>query len=181
MASHFDTSNLTTPAKIDKNVAAFCRSLSKEAPIFVKVLPQLWSRQSCCEMNVEKRIEECGGEKRIGYKVWYLSSKYIEAERHVIHENNNILSDPTFNVDGEMEILFVPDSIPLPDFESRESKLCRGFSLRGKRFAEQLRLQVNNTHRLTKEASWHKMITYKQWLAGERQANTWVQQESGKR
>jgi hypothetical protein len=60
-------------------------------------------------MNVDKLIEGRGGEKVLGYKIWYLPKSYIEAERHVVHKLGDVFRDPTFNADGEDRILFVAD------------------------------------------------------------------------
>ncbi len=56
-------------------------------------------------MNVDKLIEGLGGEKVLGYKIWYLPKSYIEAERHVVHKLGDVFRDPTFNADGEDRIL----------------------------------------------------------------------------
>ena len=48
--------DLTTPESIDQHVASFCRSLSTENAIYIDVKPELWCKQSNCEMNVDKYI-----------------------------------------------------------------------------------------------------------------------------
>lgn len=97
---NFNGKDLTTPEKVDKHVASFCRRLSQKDPIFVNVEPELWCKQSNCEMNVDKFITEHGGDKVIGYKIWYLRGKFIEAERHVIYCQDGQYKDLTFNTDG---------------------------------------------------------------------------------
>lgn len=106
----FNFENLTTPESIDQYVASFCRSLSTENPVFIDVKPELWCKQSNCEMNVDKYIDQNGGGKVIGYKIWYIKREYIEAERHVVYIKDGVYRDLTFNTDGETLILFVPDS-----------------------------------------------------------------------
>jgi hypothetical protein len=169
----FDGSTLTTPEEIDKNVASFCRSISSAVPVFIDVIPELWCRQGCCEMNVEKLIQDHGGNKIIGYKIWYVNQKYIEAERHVVYENNGVHRDPTFNTDGEQRILFVPDPDLSTGYEDRPMKLRRGLSLSGKRFAKQAMITDRLIVRMSNEESWEKMLTYKDWLAGNRMPNVW--------
>ena len=71
-----DPKSLTTPSKIDQKVSSFCRKLSSSTPVFIEVTPEIWCRQSCCEMNVEKLIEQLGGKKVHGYKIWYVKGKY---------------------------------------------------------------------------------------------------------
>lgn len=166
-----DLSTLTTPNKIDKNVKSFCKALSQEPPIFVEVSPELWCRQSCCEMNVERLIAESGGEKIVGYKIWYVKDKYIEAERHVIYKNGDLLRDPTFNTDGEPSILFVPDTDQNLGYEGRPLKIRRGISINGKRFAEQANLTDGFIQRMSDEESWNTMPSYEEWQEGTRMPN----------
>ena len=166
---------LTTPEKIDTKVRDFCKSISKSTPIYVEVSPELWCRQSCCEMNVEKLIEEIGGEKVFGYKIWYLPKSYIEAERHVIHKLDDMYRDPTFNTDGESRILFVADNDQEVGYEGRAMKIRQGFTNQARRFVELANHgEASGKHqRLDNEKSWQKMISYEDWLAGKRHPNMW--------
>lgn len=166
---------LTTPEKIDQKVASFCRHLSTSSPIYVEVKPELWSRQSTCDMNVQKLIEELGGSQVIGYKIWYIKAKYIEAERHVIHELDGVLRDPTFNTDGETIILFVPDKDSTTLYDARPMKVRKGFTQRSRLFAQAKDREEQFAVRLTNEESWEQMLTYERWLAGERMSNMWLQ------
>lgn len=102
--------NLTTPPRVDKYVSEFCRKLSpKERPVFLTVQPPNWSRQDYCNKNVERMIQLHGGGMSLGYKIWYVPSLYIEAERHAVWLNpEGELVDITFNKDGETNILFLP-------------------------------------------------------------------------
>ena len=164
----FDLSGLTTPKRVDKNVEAFCRSLSKIQPQYIDVTPEPWCRQSCCEMNVDRFMQSTGGEKVVGYKLWYLEGKYIEAERHVVHRNEGSLRDLTFNSDGETRILFVPDADSTTGYEERALKVRRGFSLAGKRFAELANGTDHLIRRMSDEESWETMLTYEEWCTGKR-------------
>lgn len=56
-------------------------TLSAMSPIFLDCKPEAWSRQSCCEMNVARYIEDHGGRMICGYRIWYNEPLYIEAER----------------------------------------------------------------------------------------------------
>ena len=164
---------LTTPERIDQKVVSFCRRISNQNPFHVKVEPELWSRQSTCEMNVQKLIEQTGGSKVIGYKIWYLNNKYIEAERHVIHFLDGVYRDPTFNTDGEMTIFFVPDKSPETTYNARPMKIREGFTQRARQFATIKDQEDKMAIRLSNEDSWNRMLTYERWLAGERMANMW--------
>jgi hypothetical protein len=48
---------LTTPEVFDEQVMQFTQQLSSSAPMFLECQPEPWSRQSCCDLNVEKYIE----------------------------------------------------------------------------------------------------------------------------
>lgn len=165
---------LTTPQKIDQKVAAFCRRLSNQTPRYLKVEPELWSRQSTCEMNVERLIEQVGGSKLNGYKIWYLKGKYIEAERHVVHDLDGVLRDVTFNSDGEAVVLFVTDSPQVP-YEARPMKVREGFTQRARLFCQLANTRDRQAVRMSNEQSWNRMLTYERWLAGERMPNMWAE------
>lgn len=171
-----DLTHLTTPESVDWKVKAFCKRLSRLEPIYVDVQPELWSRQSTCEMNVAKLVREIGGAPRIGYKIWYLKNIYVEAERHVVLESGAGLRDPTFNADGEMKVLFVPDDDPSRGYEDRKMKIREGFTQQARSFAAMADLQEKMfTHRMSNEESWARMLTYERWLAGERMPNLWAE------
>jgi hypothetical protein len=165
---------LTTPDKIDQKVSSFCRRLSSRTPFFVNVQPELWCRQSTCEMNVQKLIEQIGGTSVIGYKVWYLKNKYIEAERHVIHEQSGTFRDPTFNSDGETTVLFVSDQNPDTAYDALPIKVREGFTQRARLFTQIKNQEEKFSVHLSNEESWERMLTYERWLAGERMANMWL-------
>lgn len=169
---------LTTPSKIDRNVSSFCRKLSNATPVFIKVTPETWCRQSSCEMNVEKLIEQLGGKKIHGYKIWYVTGKYIEAERHAVHEYEGALIDPTFNADGEQEILFVRDSNDAMGYDDRPLKIREGFTQKARQLAKQLNERDTGVVTLSKEESWNVMPSYEDWLAGTRQSNMWADPKS---
>jgi len=166
---------LTTPETIDQKVASFCRRLSTQTPLYVNVEPEMWSRQSTCDMNVQKLIEQIGGSQVTGYKIWYLKNKYIEAERHVIHTLNDVFRDPTFNTDGETTVLFAPDKDAATAYDARPMKIREGFTQRSRLFAQVRDQEESFAVRPSNEESWDRMLTYEQWLAGERMANMWLQ------
>ena len=173
-----DPKSLTTPSKIDQKVSSFCRKLSSATPVFIEVTPEIWCRQSCCEMNVEKLIEQLGGKKVHGYKIWYVKGKYIEAERHTVYEHEGILRDPTFNVDGEQKILFVRDYKDTKGYDDRPLKIREGFTQKARLLANQLNERDTGVITLSKEESWDVMPSYEDWLAGSRQPNMWAAPKS---
>ncbi|EGR0694186.1 hypothetical protein E2K20_25985 [Vibrio parahaemolyticus] len=167
-----DESNLTTPKKLDKHVLSFCRSLSNQAPVFLDVQPELWCRQSNCEMNVDKYIEENGGNKVIGYKVWYTRNKYIEAERHVVYQNvDGSLIDLTFNTDGEETVLFLADDSNGYTYDDRPLKERKGLTVKARHLVDAMDLQDQTIQQMSPEESWESMPTYEQWLNGVRSPN----------
>lgn len=58
--------NLTTPAEITPSLIDFCKKLSPEDPVFLSCEPALWSRQSCCDLNVEEFVRLHGGSPIFG-------------------------------------------------------------------------------------------------------------------
>tara|TARA_B100000446_G_scaffold169466_1_gene175187 strand:+ start:27343 stop:27774 length:432 start_codon:yes stop_codon:yes gene_type:complete len=137
----------------------------------VDVLSEPWCRQSCCEINVDKYIEEHGGDKIIGYKVWYLRNKFIEAERHVIYKSGDSYRDLTFNTDGEEIILFVPDSNPSQGYDDRPLKIRKGITQKARYLVKAMELQDASTVQMSNEESWNTMPTYEDWLKGKRVPN----------
>ncbi|WP_162286890.1 hypothetical protein [Pantoea stewartii] len=166
----FNFGNLTTPENIDQYVASFCRSLSTENPVFIDVKPELWCKQSNCEMNVDKYIEQNGGEKVFGYKIWYIERKYIEAERHAVYRKDGVYRDVTFNTDGETIILFVPDSKKIT-YDEKPLKTRHGLTQKTRLLAKQLDLQETGIQQMSQEDSWNTMPSYEDWLKGTRMPN----------
>ncbi|SOE97622.1 hypothetical protein SAMN05414139_10767 [Burkholderia sp. D7] len=100
---------ITTPSSINDQVVRFARTLSAASPSYLDCRPEAWSRQSCCEMNVDRYIEDHGGRKVCGYRIWYNEPLYIEGERHVVWTDGGEVRDVSFVDTGETRILFVPD------------------------------------------------------------------------
>jgi hypothetical protein len=83
---------------------------SQEKPLYLPVKPFLWSRVNCCDLNVQKVVNDNGGEKVYGFKIWSIPKMYIEADLHCVwKEPRGNFIDITPNVDGEEKILFLPD------------------------------------------------------------------------
>jgi len=166
----FDFKNLITPESIDQYVASFCRSLSTENPVYIDVKPELWCKQSNCEMNVDKYIEQNGGEKVIGYKIWYIKRKYIEAERHVVYRKDGEYRDLTFNTDGEDLILFVPDSKKIA-YDEKPLKTRMGLTQKTRLLAKQFDFKETGIRQMSQDDSWNAMPSYEDWLKGIRMPN----------
>lgn len=84
---------ITTPNSINEQVLQFARTLSTASPIFLDCAAEAWSRQSCCEMNVGRYIEDHGGRMICGYRIWCNEPLYIEGERHAVWADGDAVRD----------------------------------------------------------------------------------------
>jgi len=167
----FDPNKLTTPKNIDENLISFSKKICGSDPFYIPVKPELWSRQSCCDLNVKEYIRLHGGEIVCGYKLWYNNPIYIEAERHAVLLKDGEYLDVTFNADGEDKILFVVDK---PGFcenlDSNVGKIRWGAN-------QDIQLIIDmqehfesqrNYSKMSDDLAWNTMITYQQWQDGVR-------------
>lgn len=161
--------NLTTPSSIDKNVVQFAKMVSDQEPMYLKCEPEPWSKQSCCDMNVEKYMEQHGGKMLCGYRVWYNAPDYIEGERHAVWTDGSAIRDVSFCDSGEQTIVFVPDGHGFGDVpgkvrhtfvESRQAAL-----------AEFHKIEQAMIRSTSPEQAWEMMPSYEQWQAGSRSSN----------
>ena len=161
---------LTTPPDIDKYVLQFCKNLSPiENPIFLMVQPPNWSRLYYCNKNVERMMQLHGGSMVIGYKIWYVPSLYIEAERHTVWLNpDGELTDITFNKDGETKILFLPVPTLKTVSVSAETKPRESFHSRVARFidfqiwTEKMKSQFSRIDDTWD--GWERAISFESWI-----------------
>lgn len=165
-------SNLTTPSNINEQVEQFSKMLSDKKPIFLDCKPELWSRQSCCDMNVSEYIKVHGGRMICGYRIWYNEPLYIEGERHAVWTDGMSLKDVSFVDDGETRILFVPDDL---GFNDAPGKIRHSFNEMYSDILKQYDALENNVHRLSSQEAWDRMPTYQQWLDGKRMPNMWIE------
>lgn len=162
--------NLTTPTEINDQVLQFSRLLSSNGPVFLECQPEFWSRQSCCDINVEKYIEQHGGRALCGYRIWYNGPIYIEGERHVVWTNGEITRDVSFVDTGETRILFVPDEL---GFSEAPGKVRFAFNDVDKALLAQFEVMERAVPMVKASAqeAWETMPTYEQWLGGKRMPN----------
>lgn len=163
-------SGITTPVSINDQVQQFARSLSTASPIFLDCKPEAWSRQSCCETNVVRYIEDRGGRMLCGYRLWYNDPLYIEGERHAVWTDGDEIRDVSFVDTGETRILFVPDE---KAFDEAPLKVRFAFSEADKPVLARWEavMRVVPIQRMSPEDSWNSMPTYEQWQAGRRMPN----------
>lgn len=164
-------SGLTTPNSINEQVLQFARTLSTTAPIFLDCMPEAWSRQSCCNMNVARYIDDHGGRIVCGYRIWYNEPLYIEGERHAVWADGDRIRDVSFVDTGETRTLFVADG---KDFGKAPQKVRLAFGDADKSALagwEAMMSMAATIETMSPEDSWNCMPTYEQWLAGKRMPN----------
>jgi hypothetical protein len=120
-------------------------------------------------------IQLHGGSMVLGYKIWYVPSLYIEAERHAVwHNPEGELVDITFNKDGEAKVLFllVPTLKAIPahaytkpreTFHPRVEKFIKFQVQEEKKKSQHSR--VNDTWE-----GWERAMSFESWLQ-RRQGN----------
>ena len=170
----FDPSKLTVPIELNSDIQSFCKTISDFEPFFLDVEPEPWSRQSCCNLNVQEYIKRHGGRMICGYKIWYHQPKYIEAERHAIWEKGGEYRDLTFNTDGEDRVLFLPDSL-----ENQSGMKLNKHRFRWGKDAltrQLIEIQESSERRtliqqVSDEIAWNTMLTYEAWQKGQRMKN----------
>jgi len=162
--------NLTTPALIDANVITFARMLSDKDPMVLNCEPEPWSKQGCCDMNVEKYTEQYGGKMLSGYRLWYNASDYIEGERHAVWTDGTTVRDVSFCDSGEKSIVFVPDD---RGFEDAPGKVRHTFlKSRQAALAKFHEIEQSMIAHMSREEAWNTMPSYEQWQDGIRSPNT---------
>lgn len=161
-----DHPRITTPATIDENIAVFCTELSDKEPFFIECQPESWSRESMCNVNVAKLVEQHGGEMLCGYRIWYNGRDYAEAERHAIWINGQRRRDVSFSVDGETTILFVPDRLAKQrDYDASPLKIRRGFTPAAQALIRRFESEFDIPRvRMSDAEGWMRMQTYEQFL-----------------
>lgn len=159
---------LTTPTSIDEKVIQFASQLSQRPPQVLTCEPELWSRESCCDLNVQKYIEEHGGSMLCGYRVWYTAPRYIQGERHAVWTDGETIRDVSFSVSGETQTVFVPDDL---GFDAAPEKVRHVFE-EGDKAAllayEQMADAMSQLMRKPSASqSWSQARTYEAWLASQ--------------
>lgn len=170
----FDPLKLTVPKSINHDIKIFCKTISDFDPFFIHIEPEPWSRQSCCDLNIQEYIKMNDGKIICGYKIWYNKPNYMEAERHAIWFKDGIYKDISFNAEGEENILFIPD-VPEKQntLEENKSRIRWGKDSRTKQLIkEQDNMEkMMPMKQMSNEESWNTMLTYEQWQKGQRMSN----------
>lgn len=109
-----------TPKNSTGTIRAFCRTISSETPVYLKYTDTNYGYESThCYDNVRHYVKHHGGEMLSGWIIWVNTIFKIEAEHHAVWKapSGNIY-DITPRVDGEEEILFLPDPARPYDFKN---------------------------------------------------------------
>ncbi|WP_316674846.1 hypothetical protein [uncultured Tolumonas sp.] len=174
----FSPASLTTPKKIDANIVEFCHQISDFNPIFLNIVPEDWSRQSCCDLNVQEYIKVNAGRIICGYKIWYNEPNYIEGERHAVWQGDDgTLKDITFNADGEENILFIADiTEKQSSLEANKQRIrwCKTEKVKSLIAFQEQTENFIPTQRMSDEVAWNTAITYKDWCDGKRMPNQFI-------
>lgn len=167
--------NLTTPAEITPSLIDFCKKLSPEAPIFLSCEPELWSRQSCCDLNVEEFVRLHGGSPIFGYRIWSAGGRYVEAERHAVWTDGSSIRDVSFVDTGEVTTVFLPDEASSgANFDDGPQKVRHAFELEDKKLVDALNRMEPPIRRMEDAEAWARMLTYEDWKNGKRMPNLLV-------
>lgn len=103
--------NPTTPAAINENVLRLKAKLGLNTePVFVPVCDASEFKAGHCFNNVRLKIQRDGGSLQHGWIVWESPKTIVEGEFHAVWVNPaGEYVDVTPKVDGETQILFIPD------------------------------------------------------------------------
>lgn len=102
----------STPLKISDQIVAFCQEIdSTEEPSFLSFQPTEKAELHECFRNVESHIALYSGDIQYGWIIWESPNRTLNAEFHAVWVSpTGELLDITPKVDGEIRILFLPDS-----------------------------------------------------------------------
>ena len=166
--------NLKTPDSLTDDVRKFCKTLSDQRPFYLSCEPEPWSRQSCCDTNVEEYIKIHGGTAMYGHRIWFNNPVYIEAESHAIWKDGNAVRDVSFVDSGDKRTLFVPAHSSFRGvFDELPEKIRHAFATRDLKLVRALnKMEASIPYtQMSREEVWATMLTYEQWMAGSRMPN----------
>lgn len=161
---------LMTPAVINEQVTLFAQHLGGKAPMFLDCQPEPWSRQSCCDLNVEKYVETHGGRSLCGYRIWYNEPRYIEGERHAVWTDEETIRDVSFVDTGETRTVFVPDEL---GFDDGPAKVRFALDERAKQALDDYEKLASLVPivKMSDAEAWSTYPSYEDWIAGKRMPN----------
>lgn len=101
----------TTPIRVTDKIMQLCSGIVSDAvPEYVPVAAQEWGLPSECFPNVERMVQENGGQQVNGWAIWQWANIIVEAEAHSMWKSpEGALIDITPHDNGERQILFLRD------------------------------------------------------------------------
>ena len=101
----------TTPTRVTNKIMELCSGIVPDAvPEYVPVVAQVWSLPSECFPNVQKMVQEHGGQQINGWAIWQWANILVEAEAHSVWQSpEGELIDITLHDNEERQILFLRD------------------------------------------------------------------------
>ena len=101
----------TTPIRVTDKIMELCSGIVSDAvPEYVPVAAQEWGLPSECFLNVERMVQENGGQQVNGWAIWQWANIFVEAEAHSVWKSpGGALIDITPHDNGERQILFLHD------------------------------------------------------------------------
>lgn len=101
----------TTPIRVTDKIMELCSGIVSDViPEYVPVAAQEWCLPNECFPNVERMVQEQGGQQINGWAIWQWANILVEAEAHSVWRSpEGELMDITPYVNGENEILFLRD------------------------------------------------------------------------
>lgn len=101
----------TTPVRVTDKIMELCSRIVPDVhPEYIPVAVQKWSRPMECFPNVERMVQEQGGQQVNGWAIWQWANILVEAEAHSVWQSpEGQLMDITPHDNGESQILFLCD------------------------------------------------------------------------
>jgi len=103
----------TTPDSVKDYIVGFIKEKKLgEDPLFLEIKPSKGSVSGECFENVKRYVALNGGSIQYGWIIWEIPDMYVESEFHAVWKGKKgEYLDITPTVDGEKNILFVPDPV----------------------------------------------------------------------
>lgn len=102
----------TTPDKITEAIIKLCAGIDPtQKPVFLTLQPDPKAILSECFTNVREHVKAHGGTLQLGWIIWETPDILLEGMFHAVWSSaEGKLVDVTPQMDGERQILFLPDS-----------------------------------------------------------------------
>ena len=95
-----------TPKKLTPEILDFVAELGGSQPVKITIQP--YGVPGRCYANCQRVVADIGGNIVYGWTLWEYPGVYLTAEYHSVAERDGEYIDPTPQIDGTKEVLFVP-------------------------------------------------------------------------